>query len=134
MLVIRLQRIGKKHQPSFRIVVSERRSKLGGPPVEDLGAYNPQTKAMAVDKEKVAHWIKVGAKATPTVHNLLVKAGAIVGPKVAIKIKKPKAVAEASAAPAVSTEPAVTVAAVEEEKPKEETPKAEVKTEPEAAA
>ncbi len=44
MLMLKLKRIGKKHQPSFRIVVAEGRSKLGGPPVEDLGSYNAFTK------------------------------------------------------------------------------------------
>ena len=39
MLAIKLQKIGKKHQPSFRLVIAEKRSKLGGPPVEDLGFY-----------------------------------------------------------------------------------------------
>jgi small subunit ribosomal protein S16 len=112
MLAIKLQRIGKKHQPSFRIVVAEKRSKLGAPPVEDLGVYNPRTKAVAVDKEQVTHWLKVGAKATPTVHNLLVRAGAVAGPKVGIKIRKPRAVTTAPTAPVAET-PAKTEAGTE---------------------
>ncbi len=128
MLAIKLQRIGKKHQPSFRIVVAEKRSKLGGPPVEDLGAYNPQTKAVTVDKEKVAHWLSVGAQATPTVHNLLVKAGAVLGPKIAVKINKPKAAAETPAAPVA------TAVNMEEPAKAEEAAKTEAKTGPEAAA
>lgn len=88
MLTIRLQRIGKKHQPSFRVVVAEKRSKLGGPPVDDLGAYNPFTKSVAVAKEKVEHWLKSGAKPTPSVHNLLVKQGVISGKKIPVKIRK----------------------------------------------
>ncbi len=88
MLTIRLQRIGKKHQPSFRVVVAERRSKLGGPPVEDLGSYEPRTKKVTVEKERVLHWLKTGVKASPTVHNLLVKGGVVSGPKITIKIRK----------------------------------------------
>ena len=82
MLVIRLKRVGKKHQPSYRLVVSERRSKLGGPPVEDLGSYSPFTKKPSFTKERVIHWMSLGAKPTVTVHNLLVKEGIVSGPKI----------------------------------------------------
>ncbi len=88
MLVIRLNRIGKRHQPSYRVVVSERRSKLGGPPVEDLGSYNPFTKAFGVKQERIRHWLGAGAKPTDTVHNLLVKQGILGGEKIKISIKK----------------------------------------------
>ncbi len=87
MLAIKLQRIGKKHQPSYRVVVAPKRSKLGSPPVEDLGSYNPFTKQVIVKKERAAYWIGVGAKPTPTAHNLLVREGVIPGPKIAIKVK-----------------------------------------------
>ncbi|MBI4087463.1 MAG: 30S ribosomal protein S16 [Candidatus Liptonbacteria bacterium] len=103
MLAIKLQRIGKKHQPHFRIVVAEKRSRLIAPPVEDVGSYNPFTKAVSAEKERVAYWIKSGAKPTPTVWNLLVKAGAVSGPKIAIKINKPEKV-EAPAATAATPE------------------------------
>ena len=91
MLVIRLQRIGKKHQPSYRVVAAEKRSKLGGPPVEDLGSYNPFTKKAAFKNERILHWLSVGAKPTPTVHNLLVKNTVINSPKMKISINKPEA-------------------------------------------
>lgn len=90
MLIIRLQRIGKKHQPSYRIVVAERRSKLGGPPAEDVGSYNPFTKRVTLEKERIEHWLKVGAKPTVTVHNLFVEHGAITGAKVPKKIRAAK--------------------------------------------
>ncbi|MBI4085631.1 MAG: 30S ribosomal protein S16 [Candidatus Liptonbacteria bacterium] len=90
MLVIRLQRIGKKHQPSYRVVASEKRSKLGGPPVEDLGHYNPSTKKAVFKNERISHWLGVGAKPTPTVHNLLVKNGVLNSPKMKIHINKPE--------------------------------------------
>lgn len=96
MLVIRLQRIGKKHQPSYRVVVAERRSKLGGPPVEDLGSYNPFTKKAVFKNERILHWLGVGAKPAPTVHNLLVKNKIVVGPKMKIQINKPEAGAAAA--------------------------------------
>jgi len=131
MLAIKLQRVGKKHQPSFRIVVAEKRSKLGGPPVEQLGTYNPRTKIVMVDKERVEYWLKVGAKPTPTVYNLLVKAGVISGPKIAVKIKKK--VKESVAAPvAMSVSPAPAAPAAEVKEAKTEEPlKDETKKEPE---
>ena len=96
MLAIKLQRIGKKHQPSYRVVVAERRSKMAAPPVEDLGSYDPRTKATTVKKERILHWIKMGAQPTVTAHNLLVKQGTLTG--AAIAVKMPKAVAKAPVA------------------------------------
>lgn len=113
MLAIKLQRIGKKHQPSYRLVVAEARSKMAAPPVEDLGSYNPFTKATTFKKERVTHWVKMGAQPTVSVHNLLVGQGILTTPK--IKVKMPKAVAK------VVEEPKAPVEAVAET-PAEETP------------
>jgi small subunit ribosomal protein S16 len=109
MLAIKLQRIGKKHQPSYRVVVAEKRSKMAAPPVEDLGAYDPRTKATTVKKDRVLHWVKMGAQPTVTAHNLLVKQGTLTGAKIAVKM--PKAVAKVvevknAAAPAAEVAPA----------------------------
>lgn len=106
MLVIRLQRIGKKHQPSYRVVAAEKRSKLGGPPAEDLGSYNPFTKKAVFKHERISHWLGVGAKPTPTVHNLLVKNNVITGPKMKIQVNKPEA--------GVATTPKATESSLEE--------------------
>ena len=106
MLAIKLQRIGKKHQPSYRFVVAVKKSKMAAPPVEDLGAYNPFTKAANLNKERVAHWIKMGAQPTVTVHNLLVQQGVISGKALPVKMKKaaPKeATPAAAAAPEAAT-------------------------------
>ncbi len=97
MLAIKLQRIGKKHQPSYRLVVAEKRSKMAAPPVEDLGAYDPRTKATTINKERAVHWVKMGAQQTVTAHNLLVKEGAITGDKRAVKM--PKAIAKPAEEP-----------------------------------
>ena len=48
MLAIKLTGIGKKHQRSFRVVIQEKRSKLGGQSIEDLGWYNPRTNKFEV--------------------------------------------------------------------------------------
>jgi small subunit ribosomal protein S16 len=99
MLAIKLQRIGKKHQPGYRLVVAEKRSKLKAPPAEDLGSWNPFTKKANLKSDRVFHWIKVGARPTATVHNLLVKEGILNAPKVKIKVKAKAAPAKESPAP-----------------------------------
>lgn len=88
MLSIKLKKIGKKHQPSFRIVVAERRSKLGGRYVEDIGWLNPLSKEFKINKERAEHWLSKGAKATDSIHNLLVKSGVISGQKRPVHKKK----------------------------------------------
>lgn len=111
MLAIKLQRTGRRHQPSFRLVVAEKRSKLKGPPVEDLGAYDPFTKALHVKKERIEHWIKIGVQPTVTVHNLLVKNSVVSGQKIAVKIKKPSKEEGAKAPDAAApSQPAVSQA------------------------
>ncbi|MDP1688531.1 MAG: 30S ribosomal protein S16 [bacterium] len=84
MLAIKLQRRGKKHQPSYRLVVQEKHSKLNGDFIDDLGSYDPRSKIAQIKGDRVKHWIGVGAKATPTVNNLLVTKGIITGEKVSI--------------------------------------------------
>ncbi|MDE2019007.1 MAG: 30S ribosomal protein S16 [Patescibacteria group bacterium] len=107
MLAIKLQRIGKKHQPSYRLVVAERRSKMAAPPVEDLGSYNPFNKAVTFKKERVAYWLGAGAQPTVTVNNLLAKEGIKNVSKVAVKMKKPAAAEKPAETPAET--PAQTV-------------------------
>lgn len=91
MLAIKLKRIGKKNQASFRVVVAEKRSKLQGRSVEDLGWVNPRSGEFKVSKERVSHWMKFGAQPTPTVHNLLIRAGAIHGKKLPLHRTKKEA-------------------------------------------
>lgn len=105
MLIIRLQRIGKKHQPSYRLVVAERRSKLIAPPTEDLGSYNSFSKKANFKTDRVKHWLSVGARPSATTHNLLVREGMISAPKRKIHIAKPAA-KEAPAAVAAESAPA----------------------------
>lgn len=89
MLVLRLSRVGKRHQPHYRLVVKERRSKLSGKQVDYLGWYNPRSKEYRFNKERVLYWLAHGAQKTDTVHNLLIRAGIITGSKIAVH-KKPK--------------------------------------------
>lgn len=107
MLAIKLQRIGKKHQPSYRLIVAVKKTTMVAPPVEDLGVYNPFTKVAVLKNERILHWLSVGAQPTVTAHNLLVKHGVISVPKKAVKMK-------AAVAKAPETEKAAPVAAVTE--------------------
>ncbi|HVM76612.1 MAG TPA: 30S ribosomal protein S16 [Candidatus Paceibacterota bacterium] len=116
MLAIKLQRIGKKHQPSYRFVVAEKRSKMAAPPVEDLGSYNPHTKTAILNKDRISYWIKVGARPTVTVHNMLVDQGVLSAKKAAVKMKKAAPKAEAEGAPA-SAAPAAPAADANEPAP-----------------
>ena len=89
MLAIRFQRRGRKNDPSFRIIVSEKaRSPKAGNPLELLGSYDPITKDAAIDGERVKHWIREGAELSGTVNNLLITKGIIEGKKVNVLSKK----------------------------------------------
>ena len=76
MLSIRMRRTGSKKRPFFRVVVSEARSKKEGQFIEVLGFYNPRTKPAVVEinKERIAHWIKNGARPSDSVRTLLAQA------------------------------------------------------------
>jgi len=73
MLTIRMRRTGSKKRPFFRVVVSEARSKKEGEFIEVLGFYNPRTKPAVVEinKERIQHWIKNGARPSDSVRTLL---------------------------------------------------------------
>jgi small subunit ribosomal protein S16 len=74
MLAIRLQRIGRKNRPSYRVVVSEHKRDLYGKHNEILGNYDPmaQPKVINLKEDRIKYWISVGAQPSATVHNLLV--------------------------------------------------------------
>ncbi len=88
MLVIKLKRIGKKHQAAFRVIVQEKRTKLNGRFVEDLGWLNPKSRDFNLKKERIDYWLQVGAKTTPTVHNLLVRGGVVKAKKIPVHKKR----------------------------------------------
>jgi small subunit ribosomal protein S16 len=73
MLSIRLRRAGAKNRPFFRVVVTENRTARDGRFVEVLGHYNPRTtpERMEIDRERLAHWIKAGARPSDTVRTLI---------------------------------------------------------------
>lgn len=109
MVKIRLTRTGKTHQPTYRLIATQNRTKRDGEALEYLGFYNPRTNpsTFTFDKERVEYWLKVGAQPTETVAYLLGKEGVI---KVAKKkyTKQPgrKATDRAAKAEAAKNEPA----------------------------
>lgn len=70
---IRMRRMGKKKQPYYRIVVADIRSPRDGRFIETIGYYHPLQNKVKILKEKLADWIKRGAKPTETVEKILKK-------------------------------------------------------------
>ncbi len=98
MLKIRLQRVGRKHEPAFRLVLTDSKNSTKSGKFKDiLGSYDPRKSSDTFKPERIKHWLSVGAQPTGTVHNLLVKHGIIEGKKVNVLPKKTPPVKEASA-------------------------------------
>ena len=76
MLAIRMQRNGRTHLPVYRIVVQEaQRHPLSGRVVAEVGNYNPETKKVVLDKEKIEFYLKNGAQPSSRVAFVLKKEG-----------------------------------------------------------
>lgn len=73
MVKIRLQRVGVKNQPKYRIVACESQVKRGGKTLEIIGHYNPTIEPSDIDvkKDRYEHWVKVGAQSTKAVSDLV---------------------------------------------------------------
>ena len=73
MLMIRLARFGAKKKPTYRVVVIEKEKARDGRSVEVVGSYNPVSRPSTVNlkHERIAHWIKMGAKPSDTVARLM---------------------------------------------------------------
>ena len=89
MLKIRLQRIGRKNDPSFRAVLTDsKNSTKSGRFLEILGTYNPKAGEKKLDADRIKYWISQGAQCSDTMHNFLVHDKVIVGKKVNVLPKK----------------------------------------------
>ena len=111
MLAIRLKRVGRTNDPSFRIIVQDHRRspKRTRGLAEYVGSYNARQGKPQIDAERVLYWISQGAQPSATVHNLLVDAKIIKEKKVNAMNKKSKPVKEtpkeeAKAKPTVTSE------------------------------
>ena len=79
MLAIRMTRHGAKKRPFFHIVVADSRSPRDGRFIEKLGTYNPllpreHAQRITLDKERIAHWLMVGAQPSDRVAKFLAQA------------------------------------------------------------
>lgn len=90
MLMIRLQRVGRKNVPAFRVVLTDKRnSTKSGKYLEMLGSYNPRNdKEKTVDADRIKYWISKGAQPTGTMHNFLVDKKIISGKKLNVLPRK----------------------------------------------
>jgi small subunit ribosomal protein S16 len=129
MLKIRLQRIGKKKQAHYKVVVMEHTRKTTGKYLELLGWYNPHTSEMEVNKERLDHHIANGAQMSPTVNNLLITRGVIKGEKVTSWKPKKRPPKEGEATPAVAPKQEAKPEEKTKDKPTEEAPAEEAKKE-----
>jgi small subunit ribosomal protein S16 len=82
-----MRRTGSKKRPSYRVVVTEARTPREGGFLEILGIYNPRLKPalVEIDKARVEHWIRQGARPSDSVRTLLARhlsrdRGAVVAP------------------------------------------------------
>lgn len=96
MLVMRLQRVGRRNDPSYRIVVTDRRT---GPKsdkhVDRLGSYSPKMNHVQLDAERAKQWLSQGVQPSDTVYNLLVGQKIIEGRKKNVLPKKSPIIDEA---------------------------------------
>jgi len=74
---IRLSKVGRKHQASFRIVVAGGMHARGGRVTETIGKYNPRTypSFIEIDEKRALHWLRQGAKTSESVNSLFRKTG-----------------------------------------------------------
>lgn len=78
MLKIRLQRVGRKNDPSFRVVcIDSRKGPKSGNNIEILGSYNPKQNYINIKEDRVKYWISTGAQISDVINNILVKKGII---------------------------------------------------------
>ncbi len=145
---IRLMRVGKKKQPSYRVVVSDARSPRDGRFIEVLGQYAPRAEPsiVSLDADRALHWLQRGAQPTESAAKLLQiagvwdeyarTAGKTASAKPKAKVPKPKPAPQPE--PPAATAPAAPVQtdapqadAAEADAPEAEAPEAEA---PEAEA
>jgi small subunit ribosomal protein S16 len=83
MLMMRLQRVGRKNDPAYRIVVTDKRTGVKSDKhVDRIGSYNPKLSTIILDKDKAAQWLDQGVQPSVTMHNILVSQGVIDAKKI----------------------------------------------------
>lgn len=126
MLKIRLQRVGRKHEPVFRLVLTDsKNSTKSGRFLEILGSYDSRRPAKDFKAERITYWISKGAQVSGTVHNMFIDLKIIKGEKLNVLPRKSPIVKEE-----VKDEKAVPAAVAEapQEEKKEAAPKESAET------
>ena len=136
--MMRLQRVGRKNDPAYRIVVTDKRTGVNSDKhVDRIGSYNPKLSTIILDKDKAKEWLANGVQPSVTMHNILVSEGVLDAKKInALPKKSPiidheaikkaeeeaaaKAEAEKAAAEAKAAEDAAPEAEAAQETPAEE--------------
>lgn len=97
--MIRLQRVGRKHEPVFRLVLTDsQNSTKSGKFLEILGNYDSRKNdGVEFNNDKIKYWISKGAQLSITVHNLLINRKVIEGKKINALPRKTPIVAEKTA-------------------------------------
>mgnify|MGYP005842798981 CR=1 FL=1 len=76
---LRLKKVGRRHQPCYRVGAFDSRMSRDGRAVEELGSYQPDNKdpqrQLVLNKERIEYWLGVGARPTETVRQLLQRGG-----------------------------------------------------------
>ncbi|MBI2624235.1 30S ribosomal protein S16 [Candidatus Parcubacteria bacterium] len=100
MLTIRLQRVGRKNTPHFRVVVTDSKNPPKGKFLEVVGSYDPKTKQATLKADRIKEHLAHGTTCSETVWNMLVREKVVEGAKRAVKSSRYKL----SAAPAALAE------------------------------
>lgn len=121
--MIRLQRTGRKHEPTFRLVLTDsKNSTKSGKYLEVLGSHDPRNPDKTIiNTERVTTLVSTGAQLSDTVHNLLISKKVIKGKKINVLPKKTptKSDSASDSAKATSDKPAETTSEAKEEKKEE---------------
>ena len=89
MLMMRLQRVGRKNDPAYRIVVTDKRTGVKSDKhVDRLGSYNPKLNHIQLDAEKAKEWLSKGVQPSGTMHNILVSQKVIDAKKINVLPRK----------------------------------------------
>ncbi len=76
---IKLKKVGRRHQPSFRLTAVDRRRSRDSRIIEELGSYQPdfprEEQQVHLNRERIEYWLSVGAQPTDTVRQILKKSG-----------------------------------------------------------
>lgn len=89
MLTMRLQRVGRKNEAHFRVVVTDRKNGVkSGKFIDIVGSYNPKQGSIELKADDIKSWIKKGVQLSDTVHNFLITNKVIEGKKISSLPKK----------------------------------------------